>query len=66
MVVLKEHVKVTVPELNIQRKEAAAVVISSGRYAIWWDTVHIPPHSNTPENEEDMLVPSDMAIVEYE
>lgn len=66
MTVVKEHVKVTIPELDIKREEAAAVVITSGRYAIWWDIVHIPAHSNTPENEEDMIVPSDMVIVEYE
>ena len=65
MTIVKEYVEVTIPELDIKREEAAAVVIKAGRYKVWWDHTHIPPHSNTPEREPDMSVPADMIITEY-
>jgi hypothetical protein len=58
-------VKITVPALNIKRKEVDVVKCSPERFRVWCDSRVKENHAlTTPHKNADMIVPSEKIIVE--
>jgi len=62
---IKYGVKITVPALDIKRKEVDVVKCASKRFSVWCDSRVTETHAlSTPHKNPDMTVPNDKIIVE--
>jgi hypothetical protein len=58
----KKRVTVTVPELDIEQKDAFLVKEAPARFSVWWEPA---TGSMTKHTDPDISVPNEMIIVEY-
>jgi len=63
MVQYTTHVEVTVPALDITRKEAYMVEKASKRFSVWW-TNKGATDTRLKQLDPDLNVPSEMIIIE--
>jgi len=59
-----ENVKVTIPELDIERKRADVVEKAPKRFSVWWDA-RLHDARSTPYADPDVNVPNEMIILSY-
>jgi hypothetical protein len=63
---MTEHVKyaeVTIPALNIERRQAKLVEKAPKRFNIWWNS-HYDDKNQIMYTDEDVNVPNEMVIIE--
>lgn len=57
----RKRVRVTIPDMDIEQKEAFLITEGSKRFRVWWYNKGV----NTKHQDCDISVPNSKIIVEY-